>query len=158
MPKFFTPYVNRPGRCITDPGSHYVDVFGEVVDKKTGEVKVDVVGSRDAYLATQEAKGLDVYGVLEQCGVDPIGDPAPLAQLINEDFVDYTSAPRTLQEAHALIKKGQTAFDQLPVEIKREFDGSAAAMMKSLQDGTIEKRLARFLPAKESEVKDVDQN
>lgn len=155
MTKFFTPYVNRPSTRPCASGSRFRDTYGETLDDD-GQVIVAKTGKVDQYQMTQEAKPLDIYGILEQSGVD-VNNIASQVEFDEEMITDFTSAPRTLAEAHMLMRKGEDSYMSLPIEVRDEF-GSPAKFITSLQDGTFRDRLKKFLPVQPEKVVDHGQS
>lgn len=61
-------------------------------------------------------------------------------------YADYSDMP-DLMEAHARMRRGQSIFDELPAELKREFNQSAAEFFQFVNDPANADDLTRVLPA-----------
>lgn len=146
----FYSNVNPPPRLSSPCGRRYVEDFQRLTDPETGEKKLEVVGKIDMYEKTQLAKPDDLYTLLKKSGVEPSDvESLRVTKEYSETLIDdFVSAPRTLLEAHEVIQKAERSFDELPLEVKAEFDNSSGKMLKSLQDGTFENRLSKFIAPK----------
>jgi len=61
-------------------------------------------------------------------------------------YGDFTDMPDLL-EAQRRLQRGQEIFDELPSEVRREFNQSPAAFFKYVNDPANKDDLARILPA-----------
>lgn len=154
----FFSNVNRPPQRSTPCGRREIEDYQLFPDADSGDKKLDVVGKIDMYEKTQLSRPDDLYTLLQKSGVEPSAIESlkvtkAYAQSLLEDFC---SAPRTLVEAHEVIHRAEQSFDQLPLEVKAEFDNSSGKMLKSLEDGTFVSRVARFYPKLKKDEEDKD--
>ena len=161
MAKFlFFSNVNRPPQQFTPCGRREIEDYQLFPDADSGDKKLEVVGKVNMYEKTQLSRPDDLYTLLQKSGVEPsaIESLKVTKAYASSLLEDFCSAPRTLVEAHEVIHRAEQSFDQLPLEVKAEFDNSSGKMLKALEDGTFESRVARFYPKSkiEEEVKKDD--
>lgn len=153
MAKFFTPYSGELRSSIARTGSKFSNEYAEVVNKD-GELVIGKIGEKNTWAMTQEAREPDIYQLIQESAVDPIAlhnQAVDIEELVD----DFTSVPRTIAEAHDVMKRGERAFYDLPLEVRDEFNGSYRKMMRSIEDGTFNDRVLKYVPKKaDSEVKD----
>lgn len=155
MAKFFKTQYNyseldqRPARSGR---THLEDFFIER-DPNTFEEVVKVKSMRNLYEITQLSKPDDLYTLLEKTGVELSKiEAARLAVEKAEDIKeDFSSMPRNSVEAFNIVARAQRSFDELPVDVKSEFDNSSAKMLKSLLDKSFDERIKKFFPVESSE-------
>lgn len=129
-------------------------------NSETGERELTPVGEVDMYEKTQLSRPDDLYTLLKKSGVEPtdVESLKVTSSYARSMIDDFCTAPRDLVEAHNVIQKAESSFDALPLEVKEEFDNSSGQMLKSLVNGTFEKRISRFLtlvkPQPKEEVED----
>lgn len=150
--KYFS-CVNRPIQSLTPSGRKEVEDYQFLPDSESGDRKLSEVGKTSLYEKAQLSRPDDLYTILKKSGVEPTDvESLRVSKEYAETLVDdFCEAPRSLLEAHETIHRAEQSFDQLPLEVKSEFDNSAGKMMKSLLDGTFEKRMSKFVPPKKSE-------
>lgn len=118
--KFYTAY-NRPKTKESPAGTKEESVYNIEIDL-TGHKKIVEVGKTNIYDIIQES--------LEQSKIENIirrateGDIMAL-QMMNGDYIDTTDVPKTLAEAQNFVIKAKQEFDQLPINIRRQFNMSA---------------------------------
>lgn len=118
--KFYTAY-NRPKTKETPAGNKEEPVYQMQIDNK-GHKELVKTGYTNIYDIIQES--------LEQSKIENIirrareGDPYALTAM-DGNFIDTTDLPTTLAEAQSFVIKAKNEFDQLPIEIRRQFDMSA---------------------------------
>lgn len=130
-PKYYTAY-NTPETEPAPTGSKTEPVYemtinlkGHKVLKKTGETNI--------YDIIQEG--------LEESKIENIirrateGDAYAL-NTMNGQYMDITDVPKSLAEAQNFVIQAKNEFDQLPINIRRQFDMSAEAYIA--QYGTSE--------------------
>ena len=158
MPKFFKTQYNyteldqRPARSGR---THLEDFFIER-DPDTFEEVIKVKNMRNLYEIAQLSKPDDLYALLEKTGVELSKiESARLAVEKADDIrEDFSSMPRNSVEAFNIVSRAQRSFDELPVDVKAEFDNSSAKMLKSLLDKSFDDRIKKFFPVKSSEKKE----
>lgn len=118
--EFYTAY-NRPKTQATPSGIKEEPVYQMQIDNK-GNKNLVQTGMTNIYDIIQES--------LEQSKIENIirrareGDPYAL-ETMNGQFIDATDLPTSLAEAQSFVIKAKNEFDQLPIEIRRQFDMSA---------------------------------
>lgn len=117
---FYTAY-NRPDTQAAPSGIKEEPVYQMQIDNKGHKCLVQT-GMTNIYDIIQES--------LEQSKIENIirrareGDPYAL-ETMNGQFIDATDLPTSLAEAQSFVIKAKNEFDQLPIEIRRQFDMSA---------------------------------
>lgn len=152
----FYSNINRPPQSVSSSGRREIEQYQFLPDAQTGDKKLDCVSMTDMYAKTQLSRPDDLYTLLKNSGVEP-SDIESLR--VTKDYAktlidDFCNAPRTLVEAHEVIHRAEQSFDQLPLDVKEEFDNSSGKMLKSLIDGTFEKRISRFVSSQPVEKKE----
>lgn len=109
------------GRVTSSPGSPIKDLYasrmlenGIIILEKTGTQNTDEV--IQSYF-----ESTDLHMILTRY---LNGDPEAISQLnqFKPIYMDLTTAPKHLAEALQTINNSRSAFDALPVDIKRQFD------------------------------------
>lgn len=146
---------NLPRVSSTPSGRKEVEKYQFITNAETGERELSVVGMTDMYEKAQLARPDDLYTLLKNSGVEPSDvESLKVTQTYARSLIDdFCSAPRDLVEAVAVIDKAQRSFDNLPLEVREEFDNSREKMFKSLVDGTFDSRIKRFLQPVEPQPK-----
>lgn len=118
--KFYTAY-NRPTTEPAPAGSKEEPVYMMQIDLKGNKTLIQT-GKTNIYDIIQES--------LEQSKIETIirrateGDPYALT-MMNGQYIDTTDVPATLAEAQRFVIHAKEEFDQLPINIRRQFDMSA---------------------------------
>lgn len=118
--KFYTAY-NRPQTQESPAGSKEEPVYEMQIDLQ-GHKKLIKKGMTNIYEIIQAS--------LEQSKIENIirrateGDPYALT-VMNGQYIDTTDLPKSLAEAQSFVIKAKSEFDQLPINIRRQFDMSA---------------------------------
>lgn len=156
---FKSCYFNKPLTVPAKSGTDTVPVYSYVIDEKTGREELRKTGEDCLYLKTQESRPDDIYTLLKNSGVEPsdIESLKVTAQYSEQLIDDFTSAPRTLMEAHNVIRRARDSFLQLPLNVREEFGNDPGNMLSSLVDGSFEKRVSRFYSANKN-VSEVSQD
>lgn len=117
---FWTAY-NRPKTEPAPGGSKEEPVYMMQVDLQGNKTLIQT-GKTNIYDIIQES--------LEQSKIENIirrateGDPYALT-VMNGQYIDTTDLPTTLAEAQRFVIHAKEEFDQLPINIRRQFDMSA---------------------------------
>lgn len=125
--KFPTQYrahqrvISNPGSSVKDVYTPHYDAFGELIIEKTGE--------EDLYAYIQSHKeSCDIHLMLERYAN---GDDQALSRA-QGFYADTTGMPQTYAEVLNAVLAGEAAFNQLPKEVKQEFDNSFAQWLASM--------------------------
>lgn len=118
-----------------------------------GYEKLVKVGESDLYEEIQSHRdSVDINKILERCL--NTGDFSVL-NVMPSRFMDTTSMPKTLAEAHSMIKDAENYFNKLPVEIKNQYNNSFVEFVSDLGTNHFENVVKSFVEStkvKESEV------
>lgn len=164
MPKFFKTQYNYSlsDQCPARSGRTHLEEFFIERDPNTFDEVVKVKSKRNMYEMTQLSKPDDLYTLLEKTGVELSKiESARLAVEKADDIrEDFSSMPRNSVEAFNIVARAQRSFDELPVDVKAEFDNSSAKMLKSLLDNSFDEKIKKFISVKETplEKKEEKQN
>lgn len=118
--KYYTAY-NTPETEAAPAGSKEENVYQINIDLN-GHKIIEKIGVTNIYDIIQAS--------LEQSKIENIirrateGDTNAL-NIMNGDYIDTTDVPKTLAEAQNFVIKAKNEFDQLPINIRREFNMSA---------------------------------
>lgn len=118
--KFYNAY-NRPITSAAPAGSKEEPVYRMDIDLKGNKTLIQT-GYTNIYDIIQES--------LEQSKIENIirrateGDPYALT-IMNGQYIDTTDLPNTLADAQRFVIRAKEEFDQLPINIRRQFDMSA---------------------------------
>lgn len=111
-------YGNRGERFPSSSGSSVVPEYQLSIDEK-GVRSLKVVGQKDLYAEIQSHKeSCDVHNILMRYAN---GDTTALTQRLGY-FADSTMFPRSYAEMYQRVVDGESFFNGLPVEIRKEFN------------------------------------
>lgn len=152
MPKFATMYTERKPISVC-PGNRMKDEMQlRIVD---GNEELEKIGETDLYEYIQSHKdSVDIKLIIDRCA--SLNDYSLLFKQPAQ-FMDTTYMPKSLVEAHAMVKDAENYFALLPVEIKEQYDNNFTEFISDLGSPSFEKKVGDFLESikpKESEVND----
>lgn len=111
-------YGNRGERFLSSSGSSVVPEYQLHIDSK-GVRSLKVVGQKDLYAEIQSHKdSCDVHNILKRFAN---GDTSVLDQRLGY-FADATNFPKSYAEMYQRVVDGETFFNGLPVDIRKEFN------------------------------------
>lgn len=70
------------------------------------------------------------------------GDESALNQVVG-DFVDVTDMPKNLAEVYAASMNAKSTFENLPLEVRKEYGHSPAAWFKAVSDGSFVEKFGK---------------
>lgn len=139
MPKFFTAYDTR-GTRPSPAGDGYEPTFEYQVNKK-GVKELVQTGKTCLYDKIQASVDqCEVYSILERFDN---GDYSVL-QKAKGQFGDFTKFPTTLAERQQQLIDAETMFNQLPMNVRKEFGSSFTRFLASFEDGSYKEIFSRF--------------
>lgn len=124
--RFYSAY-DRPETEPAPAGSKEEPVYQMRIDMR-GRRELEQIGMTNVYDIIQES--------LEQSKIENIirrateGDINAIQQM-NGHYIDSTDLPTTLAEAQNFVIKAKAEFDQLPINIRRQFDMNAEQYIAS---------------------------
>lgn len=169
------PQTRTRDTVFTEPGSRYARNFHMVVTEqkhldKFAEEKVYVDGLKAVnddipnvgeWLILED-KATDLYEQIqsyrESCDLKIIlkkyqnGDENALNQ-VNGVYADLTEMPIDLADAFAMAKNYESAFNGLPLYIRKEYGHNPARWMHAVTSGDFQKRFMTEAPKQVSKVK-----
>lgn len=111
-------YGNRGERFLSSSGSSVVPEYQLSIDDK-GVRSLKVVGQKDLYAEIQSHKeSCDVHSILKRFAN---GDASVLNQKLGY-FADATTFPKSYAEMYQRVVDGESFFNGLPIEIRKEFN------------------------------------
>lgn len=134
------PYVRNVDRFITEPGSPLENEYKlTIADKKApnaGEWIVEVKGVINAYEKIQSHKeSVELQTILKKY---MNGDVEALNK-VNGVYADITNMPKTLADMYAKIQLGISAFEDLPLEVRKEYGHNPTKWFEALSTGEFDK-------------------
>lgn len=140
MPKFFTAYETR-GTRPSPAGDGYEPTFEYKVNKQ-GVKELVQTGKTCLYDKIQASVDqCEVYSILERFDN---GDYSVLEKAKGQ-FGDFTQFPTTLAERQQQLIDAETMFNQLPMDVRREFGSSFTRFLASFEDGTYKEIFSKYI-------------
>lgn len=137
----FFSRVKRPKTIPHPKSSKFVTTYSIQINKDTGKKELVESGKTNIYEMIQASKEETmVYNILKRF---QNGDIEALTKTKGV-YGDFTSAPRTLAEAQQLLINAESHFNELPLEIRREFNMSASEYLASLTNGKFEQIISKY--------------
>lgn len=139
---FRTAYTYEENKRVSScPGDPVKTEYAlRVVD---GNRNLVAVGTSSLYDSIQShADSVDIHKILERCAM---ANDYSLLNRMPADFMDCTSMPKTLAEAHTMIQDAKNYFEKMPVEIKNKFDNNYIEFITSLGSKKFEGIVSEFL-------------
>ena len=121
---------------------------GSKVLKDTG-IKINI------YDRIQECKNeCDVIEITRRAMV---GDQVALQKLqkVGNSYGDMTVMPTSLLEAKQIIIDAEKSFEQLPLEIRKEFNNNVDEFLAGTKNGKIKEVVEKHLPKKEEKAEEL---
>lgn len=119
---------DRP-KIYTEPGSPIAPVFSKVTDKN-GKVELKITGEKNIYEEIQShAESVDIGTIMQRYEREQ--DPAILQQK-KGIYIDTTEMPKTFAEVQGIIIAETNRFNQLPLDIRKEFNYSVEEYVASI--------------------------
>ena len=116
-------------KIFTEPGNRVVPVYSKVADKN-GVVSLQITGEKDLYAEIQShAESADITNIMQRYEIE--GDPSILNQKTGV-YIDTTEMPKTFAEVQGIIIAETNRFNQLPLEIRQQFNFSVEEYVASI--------------------------
>lgn len=120
--------LNRPERIPTNSGTPFINTYQEIIDKKSGKLRLEKTGEHNVYEEIQQdAESCKIENILHAVAM---GDLNALNQR-EATYVDATTMPKTLREAQDLVIRLKDEFYKMPIDVRKEF-GNSPEMYVSL--------------------------
>lgn len=137
----FYSRTNKPATIPCPKCEKTVPTFALKINKDTGKKELVKTGSTNLYEKIQASKEQTlVYNILERYNN---GDIDVLAK-VKGVYGDFTNMPSTLAEAQQSLIDAETTFNQLPLEVRKEFNMSTSEFLTSMTNGTFAARMQKF--------------
>lgn len=142
--KFYCSYAPCPTiSCPTGDGTE--DKFELRVNNK-GVKDLVKVGKTNLYEKIQASKEQSlIYNILERFNA---GDASVLEKAKGQ-FGDFTQFPTSLAEAQQQVINAENMFNQLPIDVRKEFNYSYTQFLASFSDGSYKDVFSKYLPEKQ---------
>lgn len=153
MNKFPTLYTEHKTISV-NPGNRMKDEMQlRIVD---GIEELEKVGETDFYEYIQShADSVDINKIIDRCV--NTGDFSELSVMPSR-FMDTVDLPKTLAEAHVMIKDAENYFKHLPTDIKEQYNNNFTEFIQDIGSSHFENVVKSFVnsvksvEASESEV------
>lgn len=137
----FYSRVNKPETIPAPSGEKVVPTFSLRISKETGRQELVQSGTTDIYEKIQASKESTlIYNIIERF---QNGDISALNQH-NGYYGDMTTIPTTLAGMKQALIDAENHFNQLPLEVRKEFNHNVNEYLNAFDNGTIDERLAKF--------------
>lgn len=145
---FFDPYENQPNKECTPAGKETLPQYIEDVDKNGKKILKRTTDVNIYEKIQEESDGSDVYSILEH--YIKTGDISTLNKN-KAIYGDFLNMPKTTIEAFNMATRAERAFNESDKSIRELFENDVNVFKKSIADGTLNEKLAKFMP-KEKEI------
>ena len=117
----FAP-AEREVRPLSCPGDRIKD--DRMLQMVDGRMELVTIGRKNLYAEIQSHKdSVDVHMILDQYA--QTGD-INLIQRVQAQYMDIADAPQTLAEAYEMVHNVKSAFDNMPLDVRKEYDHDAS--------------------------------
>ena len=143
--KFTTVDTYKPGEFAEKNFKQTIDIYEEIIDKKTGESKVVKTGEENFYNKIQEMKEVSTLeNIIKRYSID-LNDQH-ITEISNE-LIDMTNIPEDLIETYAMINKLENMYNGTSADVKNKF-GTFAGFLQAFKDGNVESKLQELASSK----------
>lgn len=122
---------NRPTTIASPIGDGHSPVYEERIVE--GKRKLVQVGADNINEFVQKSlEDTKIYNILakyENGNIDVLNQ-------MHGEYLDVTSLPKNLAEAHNLIINAHKTFESLPLEVRAKFDHSSDVFLQKVSDGS----------------------
>lgn len=130
-----------PKRKAAPSGTHFLNTYQEEINKKTGCKELVKTGETNVYEMIQaDLESTKIENILHSVAM---GDLTALQQR-EMTYADTTSMPKNLMEAQNLVLKMKAEFDQMPIEVKKEFNNSAEQYISEMGTPEFQEKMAPY--------------
>lgn len=135
-------------RFYANKGTEEIPTY-EVRLTNNGHKVLKKTGTRNIYNQIQEAK--DECDVLEINRRAIMGDPNAIQKIQNtgERYGDMTTIPTSILEAKQMIIDVEKAFNELPINVRKEFNNSVDEFMAGTTNGKVKEVFEKIAPKKQ---------
>lgn len=120
-------------------GTHFLNVYQEEIVK--GKKELVKTGETNVYDRIQEdLEGTKIENILHAVAM---GDLSALNQR-ETVYADATTMPHSLMEAQNLVVKMKYEFEQMPLEVRKQFDYSAEKYVEEMGTEAFMEKMAPF--------------
>lgn len=133
-------YGNRGERFFSSSGTSVVPEYQLSIDEK-GVRSLKVVGQKDLYAEIQSHKeSCDVHSILKRF---VNGDASVLNQKLGY-FADATMFPKSYAEMYQRVVDGESFFNGLPIEIRKEFNFNPVEFFSQMGTDSFNSIMSQF--------------
>ena len=138
MPKVYT-HTDRPLRSYAPTGNGIRKTYQEEIIN--GRKTLVEKGYHNVYEETQlDLESTKIENILHAC---MMGDFSAL-KAREGTYVDATNMPKTLMEAQNLVLRLKNEFNELPLEVRKEFGNSAEQYVEMMGTEEFNKKMAPY--------------
>ena len=120
-------------------GTHFLNVYQEEIVK--GKKELVKTGETNVYERIQEdLEGTKIENILHAVAM---GDLSALNQR-ETIYADATTMPKSLMEAQNLVVKMKYEFEQMPLEVRKQFDYSAEKHVEEMGTDAFKEKMAPY--------------
>ena len=149
----FYSRIKKPDTKPAPSGNKIAPTFNLRMSKSTGRQELIESGTTNIYEKIQAAKDSTlIYNIIERY---KNGDVQALNQH-NLQYGDTTILPKTLAGMKQALIDAENNFNNLPLEVRKEFNQNVNEYLTAIDNGTIKDKLAKFAP--KQEVADTKEN
>lgn len=138
--KFYTKYNNKPKSKPMSAGQHFTKKFIEQIDKH---------GNKYLEIASLVDVNAIIQADLESCKIENIlhaVEMGDMSMLLNREltYADTTNMPKSLADAQNLVLRMKHEFDELPADIRKEFNYSAEMYVNMMGTEEFNNKMAPY--------------
>lgn len=141
---------NRPKTIPHPECSKEINTYELEIDKD-GKKELVQKGKTNIYEKIQaQLEETLIYNILNKY---QNGDQEIINKLTAMDgmYGDYTNTPKTLAEAQQTVIDAHNQFNDLPLELRKEFNYSATEFLASLSNGGFDKVMSKYVKVEKEE-------
>lgn len=137
---------NNYPKTIPHPESKkIIPTFALEINKDTGKKELVKSGATNIYDKIQAAKEETlVYNILDRFNR---GDTEALNK-IHGVYGNFTNMPTTLAEAQQQLINAENTFNDLPIDVRKEFNFSTSEFLASVTNGKFEEVFSKYIKDK----------
>ena len=136
----FFSRVNKPATIAQPKCEKIVPTYGKEIDKD-GKVHIVETGKTNLYEKIQACKDDTlIYNILDRFAAGDIS----VLQKNQGVYADLTDMPKTLAEAQQSLITAENIFNNLPLEVRAEFNHSFSEFLASASAGKLAERHSYF--------------
>lgn len=122
-----------------------IPTFALEINKETGKKELVKSGATNIYEKIQASKDETlVYNILERFNNGDI-------EALNKArgiYGDFTNMPKTLAEAQQQLINAENTFNDLPIDVRKEFNYSTSEFLASMANGQFEQIMSKYIKEK----------